>query len=278
MGYKILYKTLLFIFPVLIILTPINSNAQSDSIPGSTRINGEYFLSYWQDTKTITTEPIRWKGKQWSRFAGIVGLGLITYAYDQEVFDFFQRNQSTTADNISRYLIEPWGSGLYSLPLMAGIYLTGAKDSHHRRVALTGVKAFILSGGAAFVTKNIFHRHRPSDNSPPDPYRWDGPFPFTSNYTSFPSGHTATAFAIASVLALGYPDKIWIGISAYTVAGLVGVSRVYDGEHWGSDVLAGAALGAFIGVTLSKLNLKKIEIMPVGFHGGQGVRVSYRID
>lgn len=252
--------------------------SQSDSLPGSTRIDKKYIVSYWGDTKCIVKAPCRWKGKQWSQFAGIVGIGVIAYVYDREIFDFFQNNRTETKDDISKYLIEPWGSGLYSLPLLAGIYLTGSKDSHHRRVALTGVKAFLLSGGAAFITKNLFHRHRPTDNDPPDPYKWEGPFPFTMNYTSFPSGHTTTAFAVASVLAMGYPDKIWIGISSYTIASLVGVSRIYDGHHWASDVVMGAALGSFIGITLSKINLRKIQVTPAAFRGGQGIRLTYMIN
>lgn len=257
---------------------PLSSTGQDDSVAGSTRVNKKYLVSYWGDTKGIVKAPFHWKGKQWGQFAGILGAGLITYVYDQEIHDFFQDHRSSTSDAISQYLIEPWGSGLYSLPLLAGIYLTGSKESRHRRVALTGVKAFILSGGAAVVTKHLFHRHRPSDDDPPDPRKWEGPYPFTTSYTSFPSGHTTTAFAIASVLAMGYPDKIWIGISSYTVASLVGLSRIHDGHHWGSDVVAGAALGSFIGITLSKLNFRNVVVSPAAFQGGQGIRVSILIN
>ena len=128
------------------------------------------------------------------------------------------------------------------------------------------------------VSKHLFHRHRPDDDLPPDPRKWEGPFPFTSSYTSFPSGHTTTAFAVATVLAMGYHDKIWVGISSYTMASLVAVSRIHDGKHWGSDVVAGAALGFFIGATLSKVNLKKVNVGPAAFHGGQGISISWAVN
>ena len=163
---------------------------------------------------------------------------------------------------------------------MGIIYLTGRKNNHHRNVALTGLKAFLLSGGAAVVTKHLFHRHRPSDNDPPNAYLWEGPYPFTTDYTSFPSGHTTTAFAIASVLACGYKGKIWIGVTSYTIASLVGLSRINDGKHWATDVIAGAALGTFVGVTLSKINFdgnKNINISPAAFNGGYGMRIVYQI-
>jgi membrane-associated phospholipid phosphatase len=237
--------------------------------------------SYWHDGKVIVSEPFRWKAKQWSVFAGVIGVSIVAYVYDREVYDFFQKNRNETTDAISRYAIEPWGNGLYSIPLLAGIYLTGIKNDRHRNVALTGLKAFLISGGAAQVSKYLFHRHRPGDNNPPNPYLWEGPFVFTTDYTSFPSGHTTTAFAIASVLAHGYKDKLWIGLTSYTVATLVGISRIYDGKHWATDVLAGAALGTFIGTTLSKINFTenpKIAISPVPVNGGYGVSVAYRLD
>lgn len=250
--------------------------AQKDTII-FTKINGQYLKSYWADTKTIIVSPFHWKAKQWATFAGITGAGIITYVYDEEINNFFQDNQNNSTDFISQYIIEPWGSGLYSLPLLAGIYFTGSKNSRHRSVALTGIKAFILAGGATAVIKHLAHRHRPYEDDPPNPYLWEGPFPMTLDYTSFPSGHTATAFAVASVLAFGYKDKPWIGITSYTVASLVGISRIYDGKHWASDVLVGASLGSFIGITLSKVNLKRVLITPSAFRGGYGLQFTYSL-
>ncbi len=274
-AIRIIHYTtaILFILGSLKVARP-----QDVSLNGGTRIDKQYLFSYWHDTKAIVKEPFEWKARQWSAFAGIVGVGIIAYAYDQEIYDFFARNNSKASQNISKYMIEPWGSGLYSLPLLAGIYLTGTKESRHRRIALTGVKAYLLSGGAAIVSKHLFHRHRPNDDDPPDSKRWEGPFPFTTSYTSFPSGHTTTAFAIATVLAMGYHDKFWVGMTSYTLASLVALSRIHDRQHWGSDVVAGAALGFFIGATLSKVNLKKVKVSPAAFRGGQGVKLTWALN
>jgi undecaprenyl-diphosphatase len=58
---------------------------------------------------------------------------------------------------------------------------------------------------------------------------------------AFPSGHAATSFAGATLLALALPRLAWplLGLAA-----AIGWSRVYVGVHWPSDVLAGALLGA----------------------------------
>lgn len=68
--------------------------------------------------------------------------------------------------------------------------------------------------------------------------------PDGSNYKSFPSGHTATAFMAATMMHKEYGDRSpWYSISAYTVATITGVSRILNNRHWISDVLAGAGIG-----------------------------------
>jgi membrane-associated phospholipid phosphatase len=264
-----------------ICILPVVSFSQTDSIPPKYKFNQKYLASYWHDSKKIAVEPIHWKLKQWSIFAGVVSISVVSYVYDKEIYDFFQRNRTETTETISKYALEPWGSGLYSIPLLAGIYMTGIKDDRHRNVALTGLKAYILSGGAAMVSKYLFHRHRPEDDEPPNPYLWEGPFEFTIDYTSFPSAHTATAFSIASVLAWGYRDKIWVGLASYSVATLVGLSRIHDGKHWATDVIGGAALGTFIGTALSKINFDKdqnLTIAPISINGTWAVSIVYGLE
>ena len=67
--------------------------------------------------------------------------------------------------------------------------------------------------------------------------------PDATNYFSFPSGHTATAFALATSLSVKYPKWYVIAPSALWACS-VGVSRMNEGVHYPSDVLAGAAIGA----------------------------------
>jgi hypothetical protein len=70
------------------------------------------------------------------------------------------------------------------------------------------------------------------------------PRPDTGEPTSFPSGHTAQAFAAATFMAKEYGHKsIWYPFGAYTIATGIGVLRVMNNRHWVSDVLAGAGIG-----------------------------------
>ncbi len=67
----------------------------------------------------------------------------------------------------------------------------------------------------------------------------------TPSEFSFPSGHTSSSFAAASVFYKHLPKKI--GIPAIVLAGLIGISRLYVGVHYPTDVLAGIFMGIFLG-------------------------------
>lgn len=70
------------------------------------------------------------------------------------------------------------------------------------------------------------------------------PRPDSKGLTSFPSGHTAQAFAAATFLDKEYGHKsIWYSIGAYTVATGVGAMRVMNNRHWITDVFVGAGIG-----------------------------------
>ena len=63
-------------------------------------------------------------------------------------------------------------------------------------------------------------------------------------YNSFPSGHTATAFAAAELLNQEFKhESLWYGYAGYAVATTTGILRMYNNKHWLSDVVAGAGFG-----------------------------------
>ena len=237
----------------------------------------EYITSYWTVTKNIVTGPARWNKKEWIITGSIIAGGALLYAYDDEIRDAFQRNKSTGLDNFSKYAIEPWGSGLYPAILFGGYYIYGlaANDHKARQIALGGTQAFVMAAISSQILKHIFHRHRPSQDSPPNPYLWEWPFKGW-NYTSFPSGHTTAAFAIAAMMQQVYKDKLWVGILSYGLATGVGLSRVYDNVHWSSDVLVGAALGFAIGQSVYKLMIKESKLQ-MGLSENGGISLVYKI-
>jgi undecaprenyl-diphosphatase len=85
--------------------------------------------------------------------------------------------------------------------------------------------------------KLIVQRHRPFETQLGPP----------SNAYSFPSGHTATSFAAATVLSFYAPR--W-RVPFFLLATLIGLSRIYNGMHYPTDVLAGALLGVLVALLI----------------------------
>ena len=72
--------------------------------------------------------------------------------------------------------------------------------------------------------------------------------------TSFWSGHTVGAFAVASAIAESYNDKPYVAYISYGIASLTGLSRIHDEKHWPSDVFVGAVVGSQIGKYLVRIH------------------------
>lgn len=264
---------------LLVTSTPSVSYCQSSDFQNYPyKPDVKYFKSYWTATKKIVTGPAGWKQKEWIIAGSVAAAGVTLYIFDDEIRKVFQNNQNNTLDAASKYVFEPWGSGLYPAVLFGGYYIYGlaAKDKKARQIALGGTQAFFMAAISTQVIKHLFHRHRPDNDIPPNPRLWDGPFKGFDN-TAFPSGHTAGAFAVASFLQQVYKDKIWVGVVSYGIATGVGLSRIYDNKHWPSDVLIGAALGFAIGQTVFRI-MKEDSKITMGVSNTGGISLTYRID
>lgn len=135
------------------------------------------------------------------------------------------------------------GDGIFSI-ITAILILILLKQP---RLSLTIIVAYLLSGVLAQVLKRIFIAPRPREIINNSIYRnfIDG---ITGvGWDSFPSGHTTSVFALATVLAL-HTNRKDQGIIFLVIAILVGYSRIYLGQHFLPDVIAGAVLGTCIGV------------------------------
>ena len=110
-----------------------------------------------------------------------------------------------------------------------GLNILGIKGKHNlkERTIILGA-TYLIMGTTVVGMKKITRISRP-DNS---------------KKSSFPSGHTATAFMGAELLYQEYKNiSIWYGVSGYLVASVVAYSRIYNNMHWFTDVVAGAGIG-----------------------------------
>jgi membrane-associated phospholipid phosphatase len=229
---------------LLLILNAACSLASDHDSLQYPQLNKAYLKSYYYDARDFVISPVKWKQSQWIGFGGVTAAAVLAYTQDEKIQKYFTSQQSKTADNLSKYIFEPFGNGLGTSVVLGGLYLGGriARDNRLAGTSLTAGKAFIVSSACALVVKQLTHRHRPFQDEIPDHTHWDGPFSDIS-YNSFPSGHSATAFSVATVFAFEYSQTIWVPVLAYTLATGTAVSRLYDNKHWASDVVVGSALG-----------------------------------
>ncbi|HEY8934166.1 MAG TPA: phosphatase PAP2 family protein [Cyclobacteriaceae bacterium] len=186
---------------------------------------------------STASNPATKKQKKWKRSEWIVPISLITtggiIAANKGANEYFFNNHevreernnhfknfSTHADNYLQYA---------PAAAVFALRLGGIKGKHDiaNQTALF-IKSELLMTAIVFPTKKIVGEPRPD----------------TGAKNSFPSGHTAQAFAAATFLAKEYGHKnILYSIGAYTVATGVAAFRVLNNRHWLSDVIAGAGVG-----------------------------------
>lgn len=163
-------------------------------------------------------------------------------------------------------------------PLAFGMYAISAinKDCRLRTASLAVIQTLIFTEVAVAGVKVLSCRARPDEGV--GSMQWNGPFSDLSS-TSFVSGHAARAFAVAATVSGIYNNKVWVGVTAYSLATLVSCQRLVAMKHWTSDVLFGAALGYFIGRGVAKFNnrLKSIDNLTViPFSDGYGIGVALK--
>jgi membrane-associated phospholipid phosphatase len=205
----------------------------------------------WSDQKTIWSFPKKLSGG--SHVVPTVAILAITAALvpaDPGVARFAQRN-SNSLDTFNRVLVKNHTTAA-TLITPAAFYAAGliAKDSYLKRTGLLAAEAWVDAEATNIAFRVSFRRLRPID-VPPNGSFSDTWFKTSANPLgasgSFPSGHTAWAFAVATVVARRHANHKWVPILAYSLATLDGISRISSNNHFLADTVFGGALGYAIG-------------------------------
>ena len=158
----------------------------------------------------------------------LIGTGIATmndhgWYSSQDAYECIQENYPDFHTKLDNYLVALPAIGVY------GLNWAGVKGKNN---FLDRSLIYLVSFSLAGITTGIIKRST-------DVLRPDG-----SDYLSFPSTHTALAFASATFLHEEYKDKsIWYGVVGYSIATASGVLRMLNNKHWMSDVLVGAGIG-----------------------------------
>jgi len=174
----------------------------------------------------------------------------VPHAWDVALFRAIHFGlHSDRLDPIMRALSNP---GVFKIPLLV---LLGVLFLLRGRRGWLGVAVLALALTcsdqlSSKVLKPIVARTRPSVE-----IRDSKPLFGVRKSRSFPSSHATNFFTAAPIVAYVIPQA---AVAAYVAAGAVSFSRVYVGDHWPSDVVAGALLGLLVGFTWRKA-LKRLE-------------------
>ena len=224
------------------------------------------------DIQHVLTEPARWKSGEWQNLAwaslAVAGTAALI---DAPLRDEMRRQPR--GNNLM--LIEHLGAE-YSIAVVGGFYLAGSLADNDKAVfvAQDGLTASIIASGLVTpAIKIVAGRSRPYENTGTSDFNSLGA---DNPNSSFPSGHTTEAFALASVISAHY-EETWIKASAYTAAGLVGIARTYHDAHFASDVLAGALIGNWVGSSVVAHNQtrrsKNVVLLPDAAQDYFGLRL-----
>jgi membrane-associated phospholipid phosphatase len=195
------------------------------------------FLNILYDQEDIFTSPFhanRHSALEWLVPMAVTGAFI---ASDTHIADAFEnsRGQVRWGGRISNI-----GASYSLIPIVAGSYVYGAwrDNPKGREIGVLGTESLLDSLIVAGVLKEVFRRNRPDEKNPGD---------FWGGGTSFPSGHAIQIWTIASLLDHEFKRTRIVGITAYSLAGIVSASRIAARKHFASDVVAGGTMGWFIG-------------------------------
>ncbi len=177
----------------------------------------------------------------------IVGITAGLVAFEESNNQTFKRTASF--DGFNRVFSGPHTAlGMEVFP--AAFYLVSRvkRDEYAQKTFWLAGEAVLDSAILTTVMKDVDRRLRPRDVPQTSSGTWFkyGRGNYLTGVGSFPSGHTITAFSLATVFARRYPKPRWHVWAAYGLATLVGFSRVPLQSHFPSDVFAGGALGCII--------------------------------
>ncbi|MDP8989986.1 MAG: phosphatase PAP2 family protein [Acidobacteriota bacterium] len=200
---------------------------------------GKLFRNTLLDQKEIWTSPFHMRRQDVKWWAGVAGVTAVLIATDRHTTNVFENSQGQVSwwNNISRI-----GASYTLLPVVAGFYTYGVlkDDPKPREVGVLGGEALLDSLIVVEVLKTVAGRNRPDNPSNPGHFFKGG--------DSFPSGHAIESWSLASVIAheYGRGSKV-VPVVVYGLAGVVSAARFGAQRHYASDIVAGGAMGWFLG-------------------------------
>lgn len=261
---------------ILCLFFPEFLNAQATERAEENRyhLGGAFAGNLGRDAVDTVATPLHWGKEDLTIAALVMGGGALLMCFDKDIHAWSERQRTPSSEDAAIALSD-LGNGVTAFGLMGAMYITGELFASRRlrKTTLLCFESALISGVLVLGLKGITGRSRPNADE------GRGTFKPFSGGTSFPSGHSQTAFSLASVLA-EQSDSIVVDSLCYGTAALIAASRVHKGSHWASDVLIGSAIGYVVGKKICSLNREreKPSNMSLGLSlapGFQGISVRF---
>ncbi|VXB62419.1 phosphatase PAP2 family protein [Maribacter litoralis] len=229
------------------------------------------------------TRPLHWEGNEWAQFGAVVGGTALVYLADDDTSRFIRNNREGVPELIRDYG-EFYGSPSNNYMATSGVYAVGliTKNEKLRRTGVLLISSATSAGLLQQVLKSVVGRARPLAELGKDTF---DPFNSSRNFHSFPSGHALLAFTNAYAIGKQFKNP-WVKAGIYTLGAIPGISRVWDGQHWLSDMVFAFAISIATVESIDKYldkkydekynNQKKMVSWNLNFGPGQmGVTVNF---
>ncbi len=229
------------------------------------------------DFKYIYSSPARIKTGHALWLGGILAVGGVIFAYDQEIYDAIHRNKNHKLYKPVRNMgetLEPLGYMGFTNKFIFGALFAGYLVKNELMVNISAdiLESFLIGSVGKNIGMVCVGREGPMIKNGPRSFKFnDG--------RSFPSGHSNAIMQMASVLS-HHIDFLPFRAAAYGGAATVLLQRITSDHHWPSDVYAGAVYGFVISHELLKLKKsRRVKISPASFDeaNGTGMIITYRL-
>ncbi len=202
------------------------------------------------------SRPLYWQKGDFIKLGATAGLTLGISAFDDEIREDFVNQKEHVPNLILDY---GWyaGSPQNNFGATGAVYLTGlfTRNQKLRRTGVLLLSAATATGFLQQVTKSFAGRARPQTNLGSNHFK---PFGGTAGYRSFPSGHAILTFTNAHVVAKQF-ESWWVKGPIYAIGLTPGITRIYEEQHWASDVFLSWVISYFVVESIDKYLDKKYD-------------------
>lgn len=244
--------------------------------------------------KEFVVTPLKSLGKPFSfkksflTKAGLLTTGVIISSFaDKWIQERAQDSQKSLLQKVSdettilgNHFVAP---GIAAVLAVSGFI---KNDNYLANTGIQAIEAFGVSAVFTLGTKMVFGRHRPYDEETNEVFTDNKSFKGIGWHDkvnqSFASGHSTAVWSVSTVIAHRY-DNLFVQSVAYSTASLVSLTRLYNNNHWFSDVVAGSLIGYFSALSILEINENDVfnenglTVLPTQFSNNSfGLQATFR--